>query len=79
MISVGLLILENNQIEYAINKVDFWFDLDIEHTDYSTLSEVDLECHKDSCQRFLHDIGEKRIYNFQIFIALIQQTIYTPH
>ncbi len=55
-------ILENNQIEYAINKVDFWFDLDIEHTDYSTLSEVDLECHKDSCQRFLHDIGEKRIY-----------------
>lgn len=54
--------LEDNHIEYTINKVDSWFDLDIDYTDYSGFSEEELERHKDNCQRFLHDISEKRIY-----------------
>ncbi len=45
-----------------INKVDFWFDLDIENANYNKLSEEELERHKDACQSYLHEIAGGKIY-----------------
>ncbi len=54
--------LQAKGINYTTNKVDAWFDLDMEHTDNSHFTEEELVCYKDSCNSYLHEFGEKRIY-----------------
>ena len=56
------LALERHDISYTVNKVDRWFDLDITRTDFSGLSEDALEKHKDNCNSYLQEFGEKRFY-----------------
>ena len=46
----------------TVNKADFWFDLDLENADYSGCTEEELERHKDSCNTFLHEIADGKIY-----------------
>lgn len=55
--------LEDNNVAFSVNEVDRWFDLDLENADNSALSEEDLEAHKDSCNSYLQEFGEKRFYS----------------
>ncbi len=55
-------VLKVKKVDYSVNKVESWYDLDFENTDNSNFSEEELECYKDSCNSCLHEFAEKRIY-----------------
>jgi glycosyltransferase involved in cell wall biosynthesis/organic radical activating enzyme len=55
-------ILKQHDVGYVINKTTDWFDLELEKTNNSDLSDEELESHKDNCNLFLQEFGEKRIY-----------------
>lgn len=55
-------VLDEQNVSYVVNKAESWFDLDLENADYSGFSEEELEAHKDSCNSYLQEFGEKRFY-----------------
>jgi glycosyltransferase involved in cell wall biosynthesis/organic radical activating enzyme len=55
-------ILTEHDVCYAINNVQCWYDLDVENTNNSDLSEEELENYKDNCNSALHEFADKRIY-----------------
>lgn len=51
-----------NGIGCLVNKPNFWFDLDLETTEYSNYTEEQLEKKKDACHTFLHEFAGGKIY-----------------
>lgn len=54
--------LDTHNVQYTLGKVSFWYDLNQDLTDYSDWSDEELERHKDSCNTYIHEFGEGRIY-----------------
>lgn len=54
--------LDSHNVKYTVNKTPSWFQLDVENTDNSEMSDEELEKYKDGCNTFLCDFGEKKIY-----------------
>jgi hypothetical protein len=55
-------VLSVNNIDYTVNEVEYWYDLDCENADNGKFTDEELECYKDSCNSCLHEFAEKRIY-----------------
>ena len=55
-------LLANHNVDCQINKVDRWFDLAIESTDYSALTDAEMEQHKDSCNSYLQEFADGKIF-----------------
>ena len=50
-------------IKYYINKVDSWIDLAPERTDYSGLSESQLEKHREDCSQSWQELRDGKLYS----------------
>lgn len=55
-------VLKARDVNFTVNKVEHWYDLDFDNTDNRDTSEEALECYKDSCNSCLHEFADKRIY-----------------
>nr|WP_027871589.1 radical SAM protein [[Eubacterium] cellulosolvens] len=49
-------------IKYCVSKAQFWYDLSVDCTNYSTQTPKELELHKDACNRYLHEFADGNIY-----------------
>lgn len=50
-------------INYYINKVDSWIDLAPERTDYSRLTDEQLEMHRESCSQSWQELRDGKLYS----------------
>lgn len=55
--------LEQNHIKYYINKVDNWIDLAPERTDYSKMTEEQMEAHRSSCNQSWQELRDGKLYS----------------
>lgn len=55
--------LEVYNIKYYVNKVDKWINLAPEKTDYSNMSEEQLQIHRNSCSQSWQELREGKIYS----------------
>ena len=55
-------VLDENEIAYQINKVDHWYDLNIQNTNNASLSDEELENIKDNCNLYLQEFADGRFY-----------------
>lgn len=55
--------LEEYHIRYYINKVDNWIDLAPERTDYSKLTEEQMEEHRSSCNQSWQELRDGKLYS----------------
>lgn len=55
--------LEEYHIKYYINKVDSWINLAPERTDYSDLTEVQLERHREDCSQSWQELRDGKLYS----------------
>jgi glycosyltransferase involved in cell wall biosynthesis/organic radical activating enzyme len=55
-------VLTDNDVAYVVNSPTHWFDLDIQNADNSNLEQEELECYKDSCNSYLQEFAENKIY-----------------
>lgn len=54
---------EEYHINYYINKADNWIDLAPESTDYSGLTDEQLERHRDSCSQSWQELRDGKLYS----------------
>ena len=50
-------------IKYYINKVDNWIDLAPERTDYSKMTEEQMEAHRRSCNQSWQELRDGKLYS----------------
>jgi len=55
--------LEKYHIKYYVNKVDNWIDLAPERTDYSQMTEAQMEAHRSSCNQSWQELRDGKLYS----------------
>lgn len=55
--------LEEYNIKYYVNKVDNWIDLAPEKTDYSKITEEQMEAHRSSCNQSWQELRDGKLYS----------------
>lgn len=55
--------LEEYHIRYWINKVESWIDLAPEKTDYSGMTEEELEAHREACNQSWQELRDGKLYS----------------
>lgn len=55
--------LEKYNVNYYINKVDSWIDLAPEKTDYTYMTDRELQKHRDDCNQSWQELRDGKIYN----------------
>lgn len=55
--------LEKYKVKYYINKADFWIDLAPERTDYSGLTDEELQRHRENCSQSWQELRDGKLYN----------------
>lgn len=55
--------LQKYNINYYINKVDSWIDLAPEKTDYTYMTEEELQKHREECNQTWQELRDGKLYN----------------
>lgn len=55
--------LEEFHVDYYINKVDNWIDLAPEKTDYSAMTDEQLEAHRSACNQSWQELRDGKLYS----------------
>lgn len=55
--------LTENGIRFVTGKAKFWYDVGLQETDYSDLSEEEMIHHRDSCHTFLQGFKDGKIFS----------------